>query len=264
MTRFLASTSILFALTGCNLVDLRPDDLKGDVSAELRADGHARVQRMFDAHGGLERWEQFETVQTTFRDEWTNWLFFQVTPYAENNQLASLEARLHHFPASRTAFLEGKGKGEVWTAQGDQVIRERHGERTQTAAWDDAFFAVFVQNPEFMIGTPLRLASADQHAYVGPMQWHGDTYEVVMVSWDTFEPQERVDQWLLYLDPATDRLVAAEFTVRMSGRTQTGFYHFHDERRTDGLMLAHAMDAYLDKDDETPVHRYRFGDFAFR
>ncbi|MEO0604831.1 MAG: hypothetical protein AAF211_25590, partial [Myxococcota bacterium] len=264
MTRFLTSTALVLSLTACGgLVDIRPDALKGEIDPAVQEDGARRFRALLDVHGGMETWEGLASVETTFRDEWTNWLFFQVTPYAENNQRASLTSNLHGFPDSRIEFLEGEGTGEVWTAKGTTIVRERDGETERTQAWGDAFFAVFVQNPEFMIATPFRLATADKYAYVGTRSWKGTDHDVVMLSWGDFAPQERVDQWLLYIDPRTGRLAATEFTVRMSGGSQTGFYHFHDYTVTDGLLLAHAMDAYLDKDDETPVHRYRFDDFTF-
>ncbi|MEN0064955.1 MAG: hypothetical protein AAGA48_22610 [Myxococcota bacterium] len=261
MSRLVAST-LLFSLVACGgLADIRPEALQTDIPRSVQDDGAQRFSQMVEAHGGMEAWSQFETVDTTFRDEWTNWLFFQITPYAQNNQLAALHARLQEFPHGRIEFLEGKGEGEVWTAKGNRITRDKRGKHKVSLAWEDSFFAVFVLNPEFMVGTPFRLASADHFAHVGTRTWKDKEYDVVLLSWGDFAPQERLDQWLLYIDPDTGLLAATEFTIRMSGQSQTGFYHYRDYQETEGLMLAHAMDAYLNKNDKKPVHRYAFDAF---
>ncbi|MEL6181058.1 MAG: hypothetical protein AAFS10_19025 [Myxococcota bacterium] len=263
-TLALSLMGITMVLSACGgTADIRPNDLQGQITTQQRQRGSDAFAAMLKAHGGLDTWRQFDKVETRFRDEWTNSLFFQFTPYDDNNAQASLEAWLHHFPYSRIAFLEGDGKGEVWIAKGQEVQRLKGGHLQVQSAASDTFFTVFVQNPEMMVGVPFRLASADQVAYAGERTWRGQTYETVLLSWGTFEPQESVDQWLLYINRNTGLLELTEFTVRMSGQSQVGTYHYRDFKEVAGMMLPHRMDAYLSKDDDGPVHIYRFDHLHF-
>ncbi len=259
----LSVLALALVASACGTADLRPDNFKSQLTQAQRQRGAELMDQMFQAHGGLDAWQRQEKVHARFKDDWPNWLFFQITPYEDNNAQASLEAYLHHFPHSRIEFLEGEAKGEVWMATGDDIHRLKDGHLKRHRVDEDAFFSVFVQNPEMMVGVMFRLASADQVTYVGTRQWQGKPYEVVMLSWGSFDPNQKIDQWLLYIHPETGRLEATEFTVRLSGASQVGFYHYRDFKEVQGMLLPHRMDAYLSKDDDDPVHTYRFEDMTF-
>ena len=258
----IAATTVSCA---AELSDIRPEAIRPrNPSADRQTQGRNLLAEMFEAHGGIDRWRQFNFVTAKVSDEWFNSLFWTLAaPYTENPEYVAVAAYTRTFPHGRIEFTGGRNAGETWVADGDVNHRKALGESPEVVATaDDGLFASFVHNFLVWPNFPFILASADRVAHVGSEQWRGQRYEKVFISWGDFGPQADVDQWILWINAESNMLERVWFTIRLAGKDAVGGYNFKEFEEVQGLKVATVCEGVLGLDDD-PLHTYVLSEIEF-
>jgi hypothetical protein len=210
-------TAALFTITAtacAGLPDLRPEQVLDGVTQAESDRARALIDRAAELSGGRELLNQHDAFQAVFLDVWTNRfakaLFLEYDP----NQRISVYSENPDVSNVRMTLVNGDRAGEVWGLEDNKVFIERDGAREFT---DDVGTMLYIKNPAALVLIPLRLAWADKVAYTGSITHEGKNYETVFATWETFEPNETFDQWVLWFDPDTGYLAKAHLTVRETG-----------------------------------------------
>ena len=262
----LATTIALSVFVSCGTADIRPDALKaGSPSAADQAKGRALLQQVFTASGGLELYRSFGSVRAEFRDDWSTapaparWLFME---YDEDDHPTRLDARVNAMGNARMEFLAGPQQGEVWGVQDARRFwTQAPGQAPEFK--DDVGRQLFVENVEFYLGFPFYLNSADQVTYLDEVEFEGKPHDRLFLSWNTFEPQKHVDQWIVWIDRETKRIKQMQFTVRPSGQSIVGVYYVEEYKTIQGLTIPVKLAARFNAEDPDAVHTYDFYDVRY-
>ncbi|MEM1024190.1 MAG: hypothetical protein AAGD10_01890 [Myxococcota bacterium] len=266
MNRQMMCLGLFSSMAACGGVrDLRPPNVRGDaLPAATEHRGKEAVEAMLSAHGGLDRWRDFNFVSARASDEWYNTLYWRLlAPYRDNPEWVAVAAYVHDFPNARVQFLGGKNEGEVWVSRGDQIWRKNVDEEAKVIHVDDkGIFTTFAHGFAYWPTMPFALATADSVAYVDTGEWEGRRYDRVLVSWDGLAPKPDIDQWILWIDVETKQLDRVWFTIRRVGRRAQGGYNLRHYQWVQGLKVPTVLEALL-KPDGRPLHVYTYEDIEF-
>lgn len=107
---------------------------------------------------------------------------------------------------------------------------------------------------------PFRLLSVDFHVYGGEREHRGRIYELVVATWGSLEPNSQHDQYLVWIDAETKRIVMCRYTMRDFGPAYAGTIHYEDYRSIQGVLVPFRQTVVIPAPQHTlyPLDRYFF------
>lgn len=244
------ATVLLFALTACATVDLRPEPFDPDTAPEARA----WLARAVEASGG-DAWRTANTARFVFTDRWPSWLYrtFGRPWPAERMQL---DTKLGT-EDGRVTFLDGDDAGAGWGLQHWVSYRFR-GDAVEVDEDRDDVIAFWIPTTLYFPQANARLAEADVVAFVGTKTIAGREHAGVFLTWGRAEPQDDVDQYVAWIDTKTHLIGWLEYTVRDYGDWLRGTMRYRDYREVGGLTIPHRLTVVpeLGEEEEMGLHEY--------
>ncbi|MEO1335840.1 MAG: hypothetical protein AAFV29_09345, partial [Myxococcota bacterium] len=239
------------------LADLRPDSLKErGPSSEQSERGRRLLERAAQLTGGRALWRTVETYEISARDVWDHWLAELMILEYDSDQKFELWAQNPGLSNVKMTLQNGARAGEVWGYENDRFYLVKDGVRDDS---EDPIKVLFVKSLAAVIALPIRLSYADQVAYVGDIEFEGQTYHQVFATWSSMEPSADYDHWMVWINAESGLVEQCEFTVREYERavtfplSRTGAFSMTDYRRIDGFMVPRKVAALFALGDE-PVH----------
>ncbi len=188
LARAAATLAIAFAFWGQTQAAL--------ANADDESQGRAILERMLEAHGGLNRFQSFGTV--TYH---TDGLPYSAAAPLTFDHVADLVTRRHRMDgfSSTGSFVAGANDDIGWTTNPDAL-----GIAPRWVNHGNSYFALM----PFVFADPGATVR-----FVGERIYDGNAYDVIAVSFasgvgDTFE-----DDYVLYVDQSTHRLRLIDFSV---------------------------------------------------
>lgn len=223
-------------LTSCKLSDLRTAEIKQEIHATGSAEkGKALMEKMYTAHGG-DNWDKIKTFEVDFKEEFYKLKFTAPFPKGKANVKLAYVARNYD---GRLTFTEGKHQGDQWginnwhswSKESDGEVIFKHSKKIK----------FWLPTYQYFIQFPVKIREATYVRYAGTRSLMGKDYEVLFASWDTDEPQKKIDQYLIYLDPATKQVQLIEYTIRGAGGWLHGACIFEEYIETNGVLIPRSM-----------------------
>ena len=243
------------------LADLRPDGLRPfDTAAQ--ALGEQRLQALADAHG-RDAWEGYEVMEVDFKDAWHGTMaqsFFM--PWTRSPQ--SLRARfLCGSWTSDFELLDGPDEGHRWGIQSWKTWKA--APNGEPAFEEDDELEFFLPTTQYFFELPFRIKSAEIVVDAGSASWEGKDYDRVFATWGSAEPQEELDQYLLWIDPDTGLLARVDYTVRDQGGAAVGSAHYNAYRRVGGVQMPSDISVLgvMPGGAEMPIHTFWIEDIRW-
>ena len=214
------------SLSSC-LKDLLPDHSK-QLSNQVKAKELMRA--MGEAHQ-IHLWKDMETYQVQFDEEFYGFIGKQGNPFSED----VMSFNLSYIPGDfngQMEILNGKEAGKVWGIQSGQVYEKMPNGKVLSTKNKDMKF--WIPTYQYFIEFPLRIQEANAIDYIGTNTINGKNVEGFVASWNTIEPQKDIDQYLVWLDVSTKRIVRLDYTIRdyygfISGSAYYKDYYFYDD-----------------------------------
>lgn len=243
-------------LSGCGPVDIRPASLQVAASSpELLERGRVMVEQLAEVHG-YKAWQQYRTQEVRFTDAWQAQSWWP-TPKQE----LLLKSIAGTFTAQAT-LLDGPHVGEKLGIQNWKSYRQgTDGELTFEPAVEELTVQNFyIPSLQYFNELPFRLLGADLVAYGGERIYRGRTYDLLLATWGSLEPNEQHDQYLLWIDRETGLLAICQYTVREIMMAVTGTIHFEDYREVQGVYFPFKQTVILPAPENTlyPLDDYFF------
>jgi len=216
------------------MVDIRTDEAK---EAKGKSKALYLLKRMQDAHG-VKHWKNIESYTVDFEDTFFGVVGRTAHPYKEQ----SVSFRLNYIPGTydgRMIFTSGKQSGDEWGIQSwNTYEKNSEGElifekNKQAEFWLPTY--------QYFIELPARISSANVFVYAGQRKIEGVLCEGILASWNTSQPQKGIDQYLIWLDKITKRIVKVEYTVRDAYKFVSGAAIYKDYKDFNGLLLPTRM-----------------------
>ncbi len=226
----IALCSILVA--GCT-ASLRPGSLAGPPTASEQAQGRAMLEKAARVHGD-EAAANAGHIQFVMTDQWQGLMGKIGNPWPDSKVHARVDYKLGTFD-SRATFLDGDLKGGAWGMQSWRTYEVSPDGETSFEDNDDARFILAAL--QYLFEFPFRAKQAELVAYAGKEMVNGHEYDIVFITWGSFDAHTEHDQYVAYIEPATGRIEKVSHTVRTFARFATGVTHYSNYRDFDGISV---------------------------
>lgn len=261
--RLIALSLACVALTASAcLADMRSGVLLQRNAPAEEARGRALLAAAQDAlcGGGAcrERWLAQAAVAAELTDEWFG-VARAVNPWPEN----PIRARFVFVPGQDDSYASVLGAdnspGTQYGIHDWNVWRRNPGE---AAIYEDnADMRFMLPTLQYFLELPFRISDAAIVDYGGQTRIGDVQYDVVYATWDTYPPNPRVDQYMIYINQASRRAELVGFSVRdMAGFAQ-GAVQYGDYRQTGPFLLSHDLRLIAAVDDPSLVHHIKVAEF---
>lgn len=236
------------------LADIRPQGLADD-TPEARAAATERLKALADAHGH-EAWTQYQVMDVEVEDIWHGELMQRgMMHWKESPQ--SLHGRFVRGGwTGELELLSGPDAGDRWGVQSWKSWKADPG--GEPVFGDDALVEFVVPTTQYFLEFPLRIPSATVALQGAKTMWNAKNYEVVFATWESPEPLEHMDQYVLYIDPDTGLLARVDFTVRDQGGSAVGSARYLNYDDFGGVQMARRIEIFglMPGGLEIPVHTF--------
>lgn len=238
-----------------HLTDLRTDVAKTSTDTDK---ARLLIAQMAKAHN-VSAWEDISTYRVAFDDEFYGLVGNFGNPFPNNKGTFDLE----YIPGSfdgRMTFTEGEYKEKTWGIQAWKTYTSENGSAPAFKQDNDIYF--WLPTYQYFIEFPLRIQEATVFSYAGTQVIDGIPCEGVIASWNTTAPQSGIDQYLVWLDTKTHRIVKLEYTVREMYNFLTGAAYYKDYKDFDGILLPTYFPVESNLVRNGLLHEMRISDFV--
>lgn len=233
-----------------NLLD---NDILNDRN-ELK--GRQLLQEMGVAHH-IQNWS-FDTYSVTFEEEFIHLIGTSTKPFKENKSQFVLDYALDSYDG-RLTFLSGLQKDEVWGLQSWQSYKGK--DKGELVFKKDKDVVFWIPTYQYFIEFPRAIQKATAVSYVGESEQNGVSCYGVLASWGSIEPQRGVDQYLIWIDKETKRIVNLEYTIRELYPFLTGVAHYTNYKDFNGIILPTVMPVGSNLISDGYLHQMSILDF---
>lgn len=235
------------------LTDLRPKNLEYP-NNNLKAKD--LMEQMGKAHA-IEVWDSITGYQVTFSEEFYGVLGKMNDPFENSTS----ELFLNYVAGSPIGMLSFKsGKEQVsWGYRSGKTYRIDDDEKPNLESNKKMHF--WIPTYQYFIELPMKIQEATVLDYTGTKEINGIQTEGLLASWDTLEPQPDIDQYLIWLDSDTHRIVKVEYTIRELYPFITGAAYFQNYKEFHGLPLPSDMPVESNLVKDGFLHRMGIMDF---
>ena len=261
MKRSILSVLLLLSLLliiGCvnyfKLSDLRPD-------AYAYPNDPAKAEQLMTAMGqahNIAAWDSIATYHVDFTEEFYGFLGKQAHPFKEQKIEFSMDYNPHNYDG-RMEITSGEEKGKTYGIQSWQTYYiDQSG---QAIAEDDKDFTFWIPTYQYFIELPRRIQEASTIDYVGTQVINGITTEGIIASWNTVDPQKKIDQYVVWVDATTHRIVKVAYTVRDTYPFVSGAAYYTQYKNYGGIILPSVMPVESNLKKEGYLHQMSINSF---
>jgi len=196
------------------------------------------IRLMGVAHG-IQNWETIESYDVDFTDEF----YGIVGKFSHRFGAAKNEFSLSYIPNTYDGimkFKNGPNNGKTWGIQSWKTYKQLSSGAPVFKSHFQTYF--WVPTYQYFVEFPLRIQKADAFAYAGEKVINGITCVGVVASWKTTEAQRDIDQYLVWLDKSSKRMVRLEYTVREMYNFLTGAANISDSKKFEGILFPGTME----------------------
>jgi len=252
---FLSLIIIIGLFFSCKLTDLRP---KGYTYPSDIEKAKQLLQAMGKAHQ-IDKWNDIETYNVIFEDEFYGFLGKRSHGFQEQKITFSLNYIPKTFDG-QLKFLSGKEKNNIW---GIQSWKTYHlNEEGSPIVKESKNMKFYIPTYQYFIEFPIRIQEATSIDYIGTKIIDGVKSEGVIASWNTVAPQKKLDQYVVWMNAESKRIVKIAYTVRDKYRFVSGVAYFKDYKDYDGIILPSTMPVESNLLKEGYLHKMSIKNFS--
>ena len=230
----------LLVVTGVLLIILtvtvsRVSDLRINPSSTVNNPAKARrlLQEMGEAHG-ISRWDSLSTYRVVFGEEFYGTIGKMGSPFKESKVTLSMNY-VANSSTGQLSILTGEGKNETWHIENGSTYTLN--EAGVSIAEDNTDMKFWIPTYQYFVEFAKRIQEATAVEYVGLSKINGHEAEGVLASWNTVTPQRDIDQYIIWIDTSTKRIVKIDYTIREMFPFLTGGAYFENYKDFNGILL---------------------------
>ncbi|MCJ8163214.1 hypothetical protein MKJ04_00060 [Pontibacter sp. E15-1] len=193
-------------------------------------------KEVLDAHGGLEKWKQFGSMQ------------YQITKKGETEtHLIDLKNRKDLVKADK--YTIGYDGHQVWVSPNKAAFPD------QSATFYHNLYFYFHAMP-FVLADP-----GVNYEKLDTISVQGKTYNVIGISFGSGVGETPEDQYQLFIDPATNRMAWLLYTITYFDKKQSDEFKalkFEDYKENQGLLFPTKLTSYKYENGQIGDLRYGF------
>jgi len=253
---FLFLMSFLF--TSC-LTDLRTDFVKlNEVNATQNKKGRQILESVLQ-QDNMAILKTVNSYSVDFSDTFLNLKGAIANPYKSKETKFKLNYTPNTFNGKMT-ILSGKEKGKEFSYINGEthelkgvVFEPKKNKRTE----------FWLPTYQYFIEFPMRILNADKITYAGEKEYNSTTYDLVLVSWKTFEPQKKIDQYLVWVNKKTNQIDILQYTIRDYYGFIQGVTYMSKYKKLNGINVPTVMKVKSKMTDKKLMHIMRINGIQF-
>ena len=235
------------------LSDLR---LEGYTFPNNEAKAKQLLKEMGVAHNS-HLWDSIKTYSVIYEDEFYGFIGKQSHPFTEQKMKFALRYA-SNTTNGQLEILSGKEKGTIWGIQSGKTYEVINNTATSKA---NAEMEFWIPTYQYFIEFPSRIQEATAIDYIGEKTISGIKTEGVIASWDTIAPQRDIDQYVIWIDKDSKRIVKLEYTVRDAYGFVSGAASFNEYKSYNGFLLPSSMPVESNLVKDGLLHQMKISDF---
>ena len=241
--------AIIF-LSACATADLRPKGFNPSAKgSEEKAVFY--LKKMQDAHGGKDLWLSKNYAVYALRDYWPSWIMQKIAmPWEFSGQKIKVTSVLGS-DDGRLEFMEGENVGTSWGVQ--NWVTYSKSESKPLIFKDDTDIKFWIPTIKYFTELPFRIVEAPLRRFIGRSTQNNKHYLKVYVTWNSLEPNDEYDQYILWINEQSYILEYVEYTVRDIMASVRGILYYYDYRIVDGIKIPFGMRVLENPDDNKSV-----------
>ncbi|RKE92327.1 DUF6503 family protein [Ichthyenterobacterium magnum] len=191
------------------------------------------INRVFDAHGGLDKWNEMQSLIFTM-------------PSEDGNEITTTNLKSRESLIDMPKHTIGFNGSNVWM----------HKKDTTSYRGNPKFYYNLMF---YFYAMPFILAD-DGIVYtdVEPLDFEGNSYPGIKISYESGVGESPDDEYILYYDEETYRMVWLGYTVTYFSKEKSKEFHFinySDWQTVDGLLLPETLTWYNYEDNKPTTKR---------
>ena len=212
------------------LTDLRPDGYTYPNDIE-------KAEHLLEAMGRahqINKWNDLETYNVMLDDEFYGFLGKRSHSFEEQK----IELSINYVPKTfngQIKFLSGKEKDNIWGMQSWKTYKL--DEKGNPIIAENKNMKFYIPTYQYFIEFPSRIQEATSIDYIGTKMIDGVEAEGIIASWNTVTPQKDLDQYIIWINSETKRIIQIDYTVRDKYRFVSGEATFQDYKDYSGIII---------------------------
>jgi hypothetical protein len=187
MKKTLLLAILSLALFNCKQ-EAKPKDYKGEALDVTTSVYPEHVSKIFDAHGGIDRWNTFNKLYFEIENEGAN----EKTTVALKNRASLIDAE---------HYLLGYDGKDIWLKEKDTVKY-----KSNPKFYYNLMFYFYAM--PFVLGD-----DGIHYKDVEPLEYEGVSYPGILISYDNGVGESSDDEYILYYHPETHQMEWLAYTV---------------------------------------------------
>ena len=209
--------------------------------------GRTLLEQSLKTIDPMSQWQELrkQNIQVTLQHFWYHELLKKfVAPVEKSGQKVSFLLKPDNDKNLRLTFLDGQRKGTSWGIQDYKAYKiDKDGIVTWKSDWTTEFN---LPSYRFFIFLTFLLSEAELITYAGTEELRGNSYDLVLATWEKWTPHKNADQYLIWINRETKMVEYVQGTVRaIVGRSITTL-SLSDYQETLGMKIPFSIKAMPD------------------
>jgi len=256
--KFVVLITYCIFLTSC-LTDLRTEFNKTEGYSESNQQKGRALILAVNKTVGINKLKDFKSYTVQFSDEFLNFSGAFANPYKNKKTNFKLDLVPNSFNSKMT-YLNGKEKDRVsgmtdWKTYSIKNDKKIYKKDKRTQFWLPTY--------QYFIEFSMRILDADKISYAGIQTYNNKEYELVLASWKSYEPQRKIDQYLIWISKKTGRIEILQYTIRDYYGFIKGVTFMEDYKTFNGIQFPTNMRVKSRLNQKNLMHNMRIENVIF-
>jgi len=260
---------VILMAQSCKIADLRSKEVKQDgVTVQNSEKGKLLLDQAWKAQG-FDKLKTYKVYSYHGQDTWKGILGKMGNIWSESKSEMNFKYRIGTFDG-QVKFENNSYAGlQNWNyydiINKDTIFSDPKLKKNERIVFGISAFQYFAEMVD-------RLRRAPVIVYQGEDEFRGQSYDLVLCTWQTVEPRLEHDQYVAWINKKTGLMDFTQYTIRDSYLRPPGYksiggaIEFKDFKEIGGVLIPHTHLVYaikLRKNSNKNLHKLIITDFKF-
>ena len=237
---WLAFLALTANMVGC-ASNLLPQSLESGISQDSRQKAYALLEETMKAQG-YDNYEMHKSYEMETINISKSWIASATKIWSEDSAQLKYSISVAE-NNGKVEYREGEDKGFGAAFVDNQYYEKAINANHYTPADRNKAFIFGIEATKFLGEVAKGVKAAEFVAYAGEEEVNGQKYDVVFGTWESVEPNDDFDQYVLYINKDTKLIDRVKLTIRKpyfwAPGQKAGYASaiFEDYRDVDGFKL---------------------------
>lgn len=244
---------------GC-LSDIRPKEYrKNETFSDASHEKAVNILQKYANNAGFEKWNKIKSYEVDLSDDFFGLKGKIASPYPSKKNLFHLKYDPTEF-CGTLEFKIGKNTNNIW-GNCNGITYSKIDLSAPLVKNKNKDIKFWLPTYQYFIEFPFRISNSNIIYHLGTKKYGLNNYDLILVSWNSAQPQRKLDQYLLWVNQSSGLIDKLQFTIREQGAFFKGTAIIDDYRSYDGILIPSIIKIYNKENSTKPLHIMRILNF---